>query len=172
MTNPEEDKSDIISRLPNLSKDAELIPYEIKSRKPNEPTIPWLLDVLDKEGVGTEATRPQTVARMIGDTLDYPIVKSKNSKSLILSPLGLVGYEFAKLVFLGDSESTRYIQQKMKDVANGAEQPANVMLSFVDIIKRDVEIMRAADISFGHIGLEKKMDKKIVEGMWNGNFIR
>ena len=172
VTNPEDDKSDIISRLPNLSNDAELIPYEIKSRRPKTPTISWLLDVLDKEGVGTEATRPQTVARMIGDTPDYPIVKSKTNESLTLSPLGLVGYEFAKLVFLGDSESTRYIQQKMKDVANGAEQPANVMLSFVDIIKRDVEIMRAADISFGHIGLEKKMDKKIVEGMWNGNFIR
>lgn len=167
VVNPDEDRSDIATSLPDTSKMSQLYPHEVKSTKPSSPTTAWLLKQLEKENVGTAATQPSTVADMTGTSAKSPI---KDGKVLSLNPIGVIGYEMAKGTRIGSVDGTRYIQELINEVYKGDKTPEDVYIDFTEALAEDIEHIKTTEVDLSVI--PKGAEKKYVEGVWRGNPIR
>ena len=159
---------ELATTLPDTSKQAELYPHEVKSVKPANPTVPWVLKQLMKYGIGTPATQSKTVSEMVGTTTRHPI---KDGKVLSLSILGQLGYEAAKGTLIGSIEGTKFMQECIIAVKKGLFTPKQALDKFSEAIKKDIQILRTKTYELDKLGLEKKTPKEIAEGMWNGKAI-
>lgn len=165
VVDPDEDKSDVATSLPDLNKMAKLYAHEVKSKKPQQPTSNWLLAQLKSENVGTPATRPQTLIRMIGD-IKKPI---KSGKVLSLNPLGQLGYKAGELCEIGSVDGTKFIQDLVEDVYKGTITPIDAVTQFNEMLKRDIDVLRNTHFDLSEFGFEKQSPKEYAKGVWLGN---
>lgn len=156
-------EGDVVTQLPDISKMAELYPHEVKSVKPKNPTTAWLLSQLEKHGVGTPATQPQTVSKMVGATDKHPL---QDGKVLSLSPLGKVGYEAAKGTQIGSIEGTLFIQSCIQAVRKGESTPQEALQAFADVIAKDVAILKGK--TYDLQDFPKQKVKERAQGLWQG----
>ena len=165
VTDPDEDKSDVATSLPDLSKLAKLYAHEVKSTKPASPTTAWVVKQMAKEYVGTPATQPHTLKDMIGKATNKPI---KDGKVLSLSPIGKVGYAVAHISEIGSLYGTKTIPKLMDDVYKGVKTSAEALKAFNDLLARDVEAIRSTTFNLDELGLEKQVVKEKAKGTWYG----
>lgn len=158
-----ETTDDVVTQLPDMTKMAELYPHEVKSVKPKSPTTAWLLAQLEKHGVGTPATQPQTVSRMTGATERHPL---QDGKVLSLSALGQVGYEAAKGTQIGSIEGTLFIQSCIEAVRKGESTPREALQAFAKVIAEDVDVLRGKTYELKDF--PKQMVKEKAMGIWQG----
>lgn len=160
-------KEETATKLPDITKEAELYPHEVKSTKPKNPTTDWLLSQLEKHGVGTPSTQSSTVVQMVGNTDNFPI---RDGKVLKLSPIGRVGYIAAKGTIIGSVEGTKKLQEMILGIQKGKNSPEDVYAVFEDIIAKDVETIRQNDFNPSDLGLTQGAPK--VRGNWKGRDIQ
>lgn len=164
VTDPDETDDDIATALPDLNKKATLYPHELKSRKPHAVTPKWVLNELERLGVGTPATQVTTIARLSGNSDKFPL---KETKTLSLSPIGVVGYQAAQGTMIGSVDGTKQIMKLAEDVKNGGSY-IDSYNAFTEIIKNDVGVIRNMSIDLDSVGIPKEQPKVTVNGVWNG----
>lgn len=137
--NPDDNVKDVVSTLPNLSKLAVGYPHEVKSVKPKTPTIAWTLDQLKKYDIGTPATRLTTLEGMIGNEAKPLMLESKR---LVLSKVGLLGYEAAKETIIGSPEGTKELQNLLFSLGKNEKTMDEVFYSFEEMLASDINVLR------------------------------
>lgn len=171
VTDPDEDTDDVKATLPDLSKMAELYAHEVKSTAPQKPTEAWLLGQLIKLNVGTPSTQVPTVGRMIGKEGNFPINPgAKASDALVLTPIGVVGWQVAKGISLGTPECTRHYEEMVKDIIDGKMTQDMCYQKFTQTMKEDIESIYRMSFNFDSLGFEKVAEKAI--GEWNGETVK
>lgn len=159
------DEKEKPSSLPDLRNKAQLYAHELKSTRPQKTTAKWLYKQLEKDGVGTGATRVQTTAAMCGAKNNAPI---NESRELTLSPLGWVGYRFALITKIGSVEGTKYLAGLIDGVAKGGSYD-DAYSEFDNVMAQDVQSLKEGAVELDDTGLEKK---EYIEGVWNGQNVR
>ena len=137
--NLDDNVKDVVSTLPNLSKLAVGYPHEVKSVKPKTPTIAWTLDQLKKYDIGTPATRLTTLEGMIGNEAKPLMLESKR---LVLSKVGLLGYEAAKETIIGSPEGTKELQNLLFSLGKNEKTMDEVFYSFEEMLASDINVLR------------------------------
>lgn len=137
--NPDDNVKDVVSTLPNLSKLAVGYPHEVKSVKPKTPTIAWTLDQLKKYDIGTPATRLTTLEGMIGNEAKPLMLEAKR---LVLSKVGLLGYEAAKETIIGSPEGTKELQNLLFSLGKNEKTMDEVFYSFEEMLASDINLLR------------------------------
>ena len=173
VTDPEEeDSTDVVTLLPDLSKMAELYPHEIKSKRPETPTVNWLMNQLDKLDVGTGATRVSTFANISGESAKYPV---NDGKSLTLRTLGQIGALSARGTIIGSADGTRKIQA-LADVVKDGGSYDEAYEVFTQIIAADIatidKLIETLAYELDELGVPKKKPKLYAIGQWNGEEVR
>lgn len=167
VTDPDEDTDDVVTRLPDVNHKAKLYAHEVKSVKPKKPNEAWVLGQLIKHNVGTAATQGSTVARLVGQDNNFPLVAGKKTTdALSLSPIGNVAYQVAKAISLGTPECTRSYEEKIKQVVKGETTQDAVFTEFTRVMDTDAKAIE--HLSFDLKGLGFTPISKKVEGIWNG----
>lgn len=168
VVDPEEDTKDVATKLPDVNHKANLYAHEVKSIRPQTPTVSWLLGQLEKHNVGTSATQISTIKRLVGPDNNYPLIAGAKvaSDPLSLSPIGTVSYKVAKEISLGTPECTRGYEDKVKKVIKGEVTQKQVYESFTEVIRDDIETIKRLKFDLKALGFPAAI--KRVDGIWNG----
>ena len=149
-------------------------PYiaEVINPKPPTPTMDWLMNQLEKNDVGTGATRTSTYADVTSDATKYPLLIEKRGK-LDMSQYGEMSYILLEGTLIGDVKATEALFQEMRDVANGTFDPAvglrkvqDMVVHDMDCMKKNVPTLKAQMPDVKDAGDYVKKDK--YEGVWKG----
>lgn len=174
VTDPDEETDDVKTALPNLNHLAKLYAHEVKSVAPQKPTEAWVLGQLIKFNVGTASTQVPTVGRMIGNDGKFPLNPgAKANDALVLTPIGVVGWQVAKGISLGTPECTRRYEDMIKSVvtdANTSQSQDMCYKQFTQTMKEDIEAIYRMGFDFDELGFEKVAEKTI--GVWNGETVK
>lgn len=171
VTDPDEDSDDVKATLPDLNHLAKLYAHEVKSTAPQKPTESWLLGQLIKFNVGTASTQVPTVGRMIGKDANFPMNPgAKASDALVLTPIGMVGWQVAKGISLGTPECTRHYEEVIKDVVAGKLTQDLCYKQFTQTMKDDIESIYRMGFDLDGLGFTKTAEKAI--GTWNGETVK
>lgn len=163
ITHDEDEKEETVTTLPNLSDMATLYPHEVKSTKPTNPSIDWVLKQLEKHDVGTPATQASTLRDLTGKDDNFPII---TGKILALSPIGKVGYFAAKGTIIGSIDGTKKLQALLKDVSKGATDSLSALVEFSNLIASDIEHLRIKQYPLELIQFPKVGER--ASGVWKG----
>lgn len=171
VTDPDEDADDVKMTLPDLSHLAKLYAHEVRSTAPQKPTESWILGQLIKFNVGTASTQLPTVSRMIGNDGNFPLNSGKKANdSLILTPIGTVGWQVAKGISLGTPECTRRYEEMIKDVVADKVTQASCYEQFTQTMKEDIDSIYHLQFDFDSLGFQKTTER--VMGTWDGETVK
>lgn len=171
VTDPDEDADDVKTALPDLNHMAKLYAHEVKSTAPQKPTEGWLLGQLIKHNVGTPSTQVPTVGRMIGPDGNFPMNHGKKaSDALVLTPIGVVGWQVANGISLGTPECTRKYESMVKDVVAGKMSQDTCYEQFTATLKDDIDAIYGMSFNFDSLGFEKTPEKAL--GIWQGETVK
>lgn len=129
-----------------LGTNAESFIKENFPPRPAYPTVRWLMSYLEKNGVGTGATRVSTYAMVCLKPKDsksksQPMLKEAKGK-IYLTAEGELSYALLIGTKIGDVVTTKELQDDMNAVANGTLDFNTGLLRVAEIVKFDMEVMR------------------------------
>ena len=128
------------------------------NKKPNAPTMKWLMKQLEKWDVGTGATRTKTYADITDANARYPLMSEKRGR-ISFTKLGEVNYGIIKGTHIGDLTMTERVYNQMKEVANGKDS-REYLKEIEGLVKEDIVTM-SENAGYSNIQKEKAM------GNWN-----
>lgn len=174
VTDPDEETDDVKTTLPDLNHMAKLYAHEVKSTAPQKPTEAWVLGQLIKLNVGTASTQLPTVSRMIGKDEKFPINPgTKSTDPLVLTPIGVVGWQVAKGISLGTPECTRRYEDMIKTVVADTDTDRaqdSCYKQFTQTLKNDIDAIYKMSFDFDALGFQKTAEKAV--GVWNGETVK
>lgn len=137
--------------------------------KPPMPTMKWLMKQLEKNDVGTGATRTSTYAEVTSDKAKYPLLTETKGK-LGMTEFGQMSYTLLAGTYIGDVKMTEQLQQQMRDIADGKAQPQPLLHQVREFVVHDRDVMtqNAANLSKEVPGVGTVVQKEKYTGMWNG----
>lgn len=141
--------------------------------KPPTPTMKWLMKQLDKNDVGTGATRTSTYADVTNEKTAYPLLVEKRGK-LSMSQYGEMSYILLPDTYIGDVKATEALMQEMRDIADGKLDPATGLARVRDMVTHDLAVMKknAANLPKEVLNMAgNKTEKEKYSGTWNGKEI-
>ncbi|UJW28653.1 DNA topoisomerase [Saccharothrix sp. AJ9571] len=149
-----------------LGCQAEPFVFEGANKRPEHPSMRWLMKQLERRDVGTGATRTSTYSDVTSTTAKYPLLVEKGRK-LLLAKAGEISWHLLPGTRIGDLGLTEKVYADMRDIAAGrttAEQCLKVVAGWVveDIatMQTNAATMRSA------LGLSKTQVSTRAEGVW------
>lgn len=122
---------------------------EIKSKRPPQPTMKWLMKQLEKYNVGTGATRTSIYADITYDK-KWPLLNEEKGK-LTLTQLGRHNYNLLKGTNIGSPHLTEQLQTEMKAIGDGKISGADVEKLLQNMKKYVMEDMKTMQKN-GNVG--------------------
>lgn len=117
---------------------------EIVSPRPAAPTVSWLLSdkgMLAKLGIGTSATRTQTVIEMQKGDAKKPASIAKKGNKFVLTEAGELSYKAMQGTWLGDLNISKELFDKMELVGKGELNPEIVLDELALHVQSDMQII-------------------------------
>lgn len=136
------DDEDVDESSLGLGQNADPFVAEIINPRPAYPTMKWLMKQLEKNDVGTGATRTSTYADVTNAKSKYPLLLEKKGK-LFMTDFGSMSYILLEDTKIGDVQVTESLMQEMREIAEGKLNPADCLHNVQDMIKYDMKIMLA-----------------------------
>lgn len=130
--------------------------------KPAYPTQGWLMKQLEKNNVGSGATRNSTFAEITNAKSKYPLMESEKGR-LSMSVYGLISFQLLKGTKIGDVSTSEMVLETMKKIGNGEIEDIQGELDKIeDLIKYDLRVMRdnSKDVKLPEF---KKVEKETAE---------
>ena len=138
--------------------------FEGFPQKPKTPTMKWLMAQLEKNDVGTGATRTSTYAEVTKERCEksnkYPLLVDTKGK-ITMTEFGEMSYVLLPGTKIGSVELTEELQQDMRDIAEGKADPESLLGKVADYVVHDLAVMRA-----NGSGMPKKQLKPKYTGVW------
>lgn len=167
--NADADEVDEDESANGLGNNADPIVFEGANKRPEHPSMKWLMKQLEKRDVGTGATRTSTYSEVTSGTAKYPLLVEKGTK-LTLADAGRMSWLLLPDTRIGDLGLTEKIYADMKAISEGKADADELLAQVADWVREDIVTMeRNADAMRTSLGLQKKsvVQKERAEGTWS-----
>jgi len=153
-----------------LGQNADPFIFEGANKRPEHPSMKWLMKQLEKRDVGTGATRTSTYAEVTkaqSAKNKYPLMSEQKGR-IALTEFGEMGYRLLPGTRIGDLGMTEHVYQEMREVAAGTKTTDDVIGVVASWVTQDIQTMqRNAAAMRGELGLTQAvLQKEKVEGVW------
>lgn len=153
-----------------LGTNAEPFVFEGANKRPEHPSMKWLMKQLEKRDVGTGATRTSTYSEVTSTKTKYPLLVEKGRK-LTLAEAGDMSWRLLPGTHIGDLALTEKVYADMKEIAAGAGATAEARLAVVaDWVREDIATMQKnAATMRSELGLKEEavVQKERAQGTWS-----
>ena len=136
-----DEEDDEQTNIKGLGKLAKPFVFEGFPKKPDYPTAKWLAKQLEKNDVGTGATRTSIYADITNPKTKNPLLSESKGK-ISMTTYGDMSYRLLENTHIGDVKLTEKVQQQMKDVANDFSKANEYLKEIEKLIVEDVEIVK------------------------------
>lgn len=155
-----------------LGAQADPFAYEGANKRPEHPSMKWLMKQLEKRDVGTGATRTSTFAEVTREPSaknKYPLMSESRGR-VTLTEFGEMGYRLLPGTHIGDLGVTEHVYQEMREVAAGSKTTDQVIGVVAAWVAEDIPVMQAnAATMRSELGLvEQVRQKERHRGDWVG----
>lgn len=134
------DDADENENSQGLGKNAEPFVFEGANKRPEHPSMKWLMKQLEKRDVGTGATRTSTYSEVTNNRRKYPLLVEKGRK-LTLAMAGEMSWLLLPGTHIGDLSLTEKIYADMRDVASGTADPDRLLAQVAGWVRADIQTM-------------------------------
>lgn len=162
-----EDSTDEDENASGLGTQAEPFTYEGANKRPEHPSMTWLMKQLERREVGTGATRTSTYADVTSEKAKFPLLADKRGK-ITMTEFGDMSFRILPGTKIGDLGTTELVFQQMDQVAAGEADPDELLAEVAGWVSHDIEIMATnAEAMRSELGLEAQAAaKEKAEGVW------
>ncbi|MCX5103574.1 DNA topoisomerase [Streptomyces sp. NBC_00439] len=149
-----------------LGQTAAPIVFEGANKRPEHPTMKWLMKQLDKRDVGTGATRTSTYSEVTNDKAKYPLLSEKGRK-LTLAQAGEMSWRLLPGTHIGDLGLTERVYADMRDIAAGTAAAEDRLAVIAGWVREDIATMtKNAATMRAELGLKETQGAARAEGVW------
>ncbi|MEU6261812.1 DNA topoisomerase [Saccharopolyspora shandongensis] len=152
-----------------LGSTAEPFVFEGSNKRPEHPSMKWLMKQLEKRDVGTGATRTSTYSEVTSITAKYPLLMEKGRK-LLLAQAGEMSWYLLSGTRIGDLGLTEKVYADMREIADGKSTAEECLKVVADWVREDIDTMQTNAASMrSALGLKDKavIQKERVQGTWS-----
>lgn len=140
--------------------------FEGANKRPEHPSMKWLMKQLEKRDVGTGATRTSTYSEVTSASTKYPLLKETGRK-LTLAEFGELSWLLLPGTHIADLSLTERIYAEMRDVAAGTAVSEQLLAQVADWVRDDLATMaKNADAMRSTKGLSKVVLKPKATGLY------
>ncbi|MFD2794560.1 type IA DNA topoisomerase [Promicromonospora vindobonensis] len=149
-----------------LGSKADPFIFEGANKRPEHPSMKWLMKQLEKRDVGTGATRTSTYSEVTNDRAKYPLLTEKGTK-VTLARAGELSWLLLPGTRIGDLGLTEKVYQDMRDIADGKTTAQECLKAVAGWVRQDIATMQknAATMRAG-LGLKEVQVSARAEGIW------
>lgn len=149
-----------------LGSSAEPFVFEGANKRPEHPSMKWLMKQLEKRDVGTGATRTSTYSEVTSTSTKYPLLVEKGRK-LALAENGEMSWHLLPGTRIGDLELTEKVYADMKAIAEGRATTEECLAAVADWVREDIATMQLNAATMRQsMGLKETQVAPYAEGMW------
>lgn len=138
-----------------IGKEATSFVYEGANKKPNEPTIKWVMKLLEKFNVGTGATRTKAMGDLTSG--NNPSLTEKKGK-LGLTEIGGISYILLEGSLIGNPKQTEILFNAMEDVGKFKRSASQIIESAIKLCTYDIEVFKKNVIKLPEVTKKKKKE--------------
>ena len=145
---------------------AEPFVFEGANKRPEHPSMKWLMKQLEKRDVGTGATRTSTYSEVTSTGTKYPLLVEKGRK-LALADAGEMSWLLLPGTHIGDLALTEKVYADMRDIAKGTATAEERLAHVADWVREDIAVMQKNAASMrATLGLKEQVVSGRVDGVW------
>ncbi|PUB32556.1 DNA topoisomerase-3 [Promicromonospora sp. AC04] len=157
----EDDEADM-----GLGRVADPFVFEGANKRPEHPSMKWLMKQLEKRDVGTGATRTSTYSEVTNDLAKYPLLTEKG-KRVTLARAGELSWQLLPGTRIGDLGLTEKVYQDMREIAEGKTTAEDCLRDVADWVREDIATMRRnAAAMRTRLGLKETPLSAHAVGVW------
>lgn len=162
----EQAEDDADASTAGLGTSADPFVYEGANKRPEHPSMKWLMKQLEKRDVGTGATRTSTYSEVTNDKAKYPLMIEKGRK-LTLAESGELSWRLLPETHIGDLSLTEQVYANMRAIAEAKARPEQLLSQVATWVREDITTMqRNADAMRAELGLTKTPVGGRATGVW------
>lgn len=148
-----------------LGRRASPFVFEGANKRPEHPSMRWLMRQLDKHDVGTGATRTSTYSEVTSTRSPWPLLVEQGRK-LTLARAGQISWLLLPGTRIGDLSLTEQVHADMKQIAAGTLTGDERLALVAGWVGEDIARMRAnAPAMRDRLGLAEAVER--IEGVWS-----
>lgn len=151
--------------LKGLGTTAEPFIFEGANKRPEHPSMRWLMKQLEKRDVGTGATRTSTYSEVTSTSTKHPLLIEKGRK-LTLAPAGVVSWRLLPGTRIGDLTLTERVYADMRDIASGSATTEERLAVVADWVRQDIATMTRNAAALGRKEGVPSTAREKVTGTW------
>lgn len=160
------DEKDEEESTSGLGTSADPFVHEGFPKRPEHPSMKWLMKQLEKRDVGTGATRTSTYAEVTNDKAKFPLLADTRGK-ITMAESGEMGYLLLPGTYIGDLGVTEFVQGEMKAVAAGTKSADQALAIVADWVAKDIKVMQANAVSMKkQLGVTDVVAREKFTGFW------
>lgn len=149
-----------------LGMSADPFVHEGFPKRPEHPSMKWLMKQLEKYDVGTGATRTSTYAEVTNEKAKFPLLADTRGK-ITMADCGEMGYLLLPGTRIGDLGVTEFVQGEMKAVAAGTKTADQALAVVAGWIVEDIKVMQANAVTMKKdLGVTDVANREKVTGLW------
>ncbi|WP_061711196.1 DNA topoisomerase [Kocuria palustris] len=149
-----------------LGTSADPFVYEGANKRPEHPSMKWLMSQLEKRDVGTGATRTSTYSEVTNDSAMYPLMVESGRKLTLAEP-GELSWRLLPNTWIGDLSLTEKVYANMRAIADGQARAEQLLSEVAQWVRADIETMRRnAETMRSDLGLSKTASSPRATGVW------
>lgn len=150
-----------------LGTRAEPFVFEGANKRPEHPTMKWLMKQLESRNVGTGATRTSTYADVTSTKSRFPLLNDKRGK-ITMTEYGDMSYRLLPGTKIGDLTATEQVFNIMDRIAAGHTTIDAELGMVADWVAHDIKVMEKNAIQMRKdLGLKvEAQQKERAEGFW------
>lgn len=148
-----------------LGTTAEPFIFEGANKRPEHPSMRWLMKQLEKRDVGTGATRTSTYSEVTSTSTKHPLLIEKGRK-LTLAPAGVVSWRLLPGTRIGDLTLTERVYADMRDIASGSATAEERLAVVADWVREDIATMTRNAAALGRKEGGPSTAREKVTGTW------
>ncbi|MDF2697459.1 MAG: topB [Labilithrix sp.] len=162
----DEDEDAATESVTGLGHVADPFVFEGANKRPEHPSMRWLMKQLEKRDVGTGATRTSTYSEVTSTTAKHPLLVEKGRK-LTLATAGAISWRLLPGTRIGDLRLTERIYADMRDIADGKATAEERLAVVAEWIREDIVTMTTNAKAMG-IKKGASAEREKVGGTWRG----
>lgn len=145
--------------------------FEGANKRPEHPSMTWLMKQLEKHDVGTGATRTSTYADVTNARTKWPLLAEKGRR-VYLAEAGRMSWLLLPGTHIGDLATTERVFAQMREIAEGITDAHTCLAGIADLVREDMQIMSEnAETMRSELGLTKteggSVHQEQAEGHWS-----
>lgn len=150
-----------------LGSKADPFAFEGANKRPEHPSMKWLMKQLEKRDVGTGATRTSTYSEVTNDKAKYPLLRESRGK-LTMTDYGQMSFRILDGTRIGDLSVTEHVYAQMREIEEGTQDADTALAVVAEWVREDLETMQRNAVQMRKdMGLsEAKPMKEKYEGVW------